>query len=103
MTTRSKDDVNPPGEELSLDTRGYAERLGRSWAADLHAALVREKRRASGGWPGTLGEARAHVARALGNQGMRVGSVQQSEGAARVVYASARTAWLAIREVDDDY
>jgi hypothetical protein len=71
MTTRSKEVVGPRGDELSLDTRGHAERLGRSWANDLHAALVREKRRASGGWPGTLGEARVHVARALRCQGMR--------------------------------
>ncbi|MET0413659.1 MAG: hypothetical protein ABW217_20285 [Polyangiaceae bacterium] len=103
MTTRSKEVAGPRGDELSLDTRGHAERLGRSWANDLHAALVREKRRASGGWPGTLGEARVHVARALRCQGMRLASVQESEGAARIVYASARSAWNAIRDTDDDF
>lgn len=91
------------GGELSIETRGHAERLGRSWAADLRAALVRERRRASGGWPGTLAEARVHVAHALRVQGMQVATSQESEGAARVMYASARSAWLATCEPDDDY
>jgi hypothetical protein len=101
MTSRSKDNASPPGGELSLDTRGFAERLGRSWAAELRAALAREKRRASGGWPGTLAEARVHVARALRVQGLQVATSQESEGAARLMYASARSAWLATCEPDD--
>jgi hypothetical protein len=108
MGSRSKEPIDgTPGEELSVVARSRAELVGRSWAADLRASLLREKRRASGGWPGTLGEARMHVARALlpwlDSHGQRIASSGQSEGAARVVYASARSAWLASCDPDEDY
>jgi hypothetical protein len=108
MGSRNKEPIDvSPSEELSLIARSRAELLGRSWAADMRASLLLEKRRASGGWPGTLGEARMHVARALlpwlSSQGHGIATSLQSEGAARVVYASARSAWLATCEADDDY
>jgi hypothetical protein len=108
MSSRSKETIeSSPGDELSLVARSRAELVGRTWAADLRAALLLEKRRASGGWPGTLGEARVQVARALlpwlDKQGQRIANSGQSEGAARLVYASARSAWLANCDPDDDY
>jgi hypothetical protein len=90
------------GAELSTDARGQAERLGRSWAMELRAALLREKRRASGGWPGTLAEARAHVARAMSNHLISLATAKESEDAVRVAYASARSAWMEICDSDDE-
>jgi hypothetical protein len=91
----------PPGEELSNDARSHAERIGRGWAAELRASLLREKRRASGGWPGTLAEARAHIARAMSTQAKCAVTGKESENAARVAYASARSAWRENCAADD--
>lgn len=98
MATRTR---VPPGEELSSAARGLAERIGRGWAAELRAALLRENRHARGGWPGTLAEARAHVARAMSTSVMSVTTSKESEDAARVAYASARSAWLETCDSDD--
>lgn len=93
-------------DELSPLARSRAEHVGRSWATRLRAAIVLEKRRPCGGWPGTLSEARAHVAISLlpwlDTQGQPAVSSRQCEGAARVVYASARSAWMETRESEED-
>jgi len=93
-------------DELNEVTRGRAEQVGRLWASDLRAALVNEKRRASGGWPGTLREARTHVAISLipwlQSNGLAAVTSQQCEGAARLVYASARKVWLENRDPEED-
>lgn len=92
-------------EELSAAARGRAEVVGRSWATELRAAILQEKRRACGGWPGTLSEARAHVAVSLlpwlKTHGQPVFTSQQCEGAARLVYASARSLWMENREAEE--
>jgi len=97
--------VPPSSEELSVAARGRAEMVGRSWATQLRASILLEKRRACGGWPGTLSEARAHVAVSLlpwlKSHGQPVVTSQQCEGAARVVYASARSAWMENREAEE--
>jgi hypothetical protein len=93
-------------EELNEAARGRAEQVGRSWATELRAAIVGEKRRAAGGWPGTLREARTHVAVSLipwlRNNGQTAVTSQQCEGAARLVYASARKVWLENRDTEED-
>jgi hypothetical protein len=93
-------------EELNEAARGRAEQVGRSWANELRAAIVGEKRRAAGGWPGTLREARTHVAVSLipwlRNNGQTAVTSQQCEGAARLVYASARKVWLENRDTEED-
>jgi hypothetical protein len=98
--------VSAGSDELSPLARSRAEFVGRSWATRLRAAIVLEQRRPCGGWPGTLSEARAHVASSLlpwlDNQGLPPASSRQCEGAARVVYASARTAWMETRESEED-
>jgi hypothetical protein len=95
-----------PMDELNEATRGRAEQVGRLWAVELRAALVNEKRRASGGWPGTLREARTHVAISLipwlQSNGQAAVTSQQCEGAARLVYASARKVWLENRDPEED-
>jgi len=96
----------PQHEELNEAARGRAELVGRLWAAELRAAIVREKRRACGGWPGTLREARTHVRVSLLpwllESGHAAVSSEQCEGAARLVYASARKVWLETREAEED-
>ncbi len=91
----------PPGEQLSGDARGQAEQIGRGWAAELRASLLRENRHASGGWPGTLAEARAHVARAMSARRMFITTPKESEDAARLAYASARSTWMKICDAED--
>jgi hypothetical protein len=93
-------------DELDEVARSRAEQVGRGWATELRAAIVGEKRRAAGGWPGTLREARAHVAVSLipwlRSHGMSGVTSRQYEGAARLVYASARKVWLENRDADDE-
>ena len=93
-------------DELNEAARGRAELVGRRWAVELRASIVREQRRAAGGWPGTLREARTHVAISLipwlRSNGQAAVTSQQCEGAARLVYASARKVWLENRESEDD-
>jgi hypothetical protein len=95
-----------PQDELSDVARGRAELVGRQWAEQLRAAIVQDHRRAAGGWPGTLREARTHVAVSLipwlRNNGQPSVTQQQCEGAARVVYASARKLWLEHRDAEED-
>ncbi len=83
-----------------------AEAAGRSWAAAIRAAIHREKRRASGGWPGTMTEARHRASNQLLHhqefERYGVVSAQSREVAARMVYAAARSAWLQCRDPDDD-
>ena len=97
--------VPPRGEELSSFARGQAERVGRSWAGQLRASILLENRRACGGWPGTLSEARAHVAISvlpwLESHGQPAVTSEQCEGAARLVYASARSAWMENRDAEE--
>jgi hypothetical protein len=95
-----------PQDELNEATRGRAELVGRRWAAELRASLVQQQRRAAGGWPGTLREARTHVAISLlpwlRSTGQAMVTSSQCEDAARVVYARARKVWLENRESEDD-
>ena len=71
--------------------------LGRAWADDQRTDLRREGRPASGGWPGTLREARSRVQRAIPPEMIRrklpaISEVER-ELAARTAYASARNEW----------
>jgi hypothetical protein len=79
--------------------------VGRDWASELRASILLERRRASGGWPGTLSEARARVAVSLvpwlESNGQPTVTSSQSEGAARLIYASARSAWMETREAEE--
>lgn len=73
---------------------------GRSWAQSLRDDLALEGRRAAGGWPGTVSEARARTARLM--EGSLFGkSPELREQVARALYAAARGGWLEWRERDD--
>ncbi len=74
--------------------------VGKAWAVDCSNTLHGEGRSVSGGWPGTLSEARSRVALCLAQRGtsQRVSS-DELEVLARRAYASARKAWLARADV----
>jgi hypothetical protein len=71
--------------------------LGKRWAAGCCCDLHREGRPASGGWPGTLREARALVGRTLPaemqSRSMNTITEVERELAVRTAYASARGEW----------
>ncbi len=71
--------------------------LGLAWAEGWRQDLRQQGRSASGGWPGTMREARMRVGRALPvemhGQALPALTEVEREVAARKVYASARGAW----------
>jgi hypothetical protein len=71
--------------------------VGKAWAVDWSNTLHGEGRSVSGGWPGTLSEARSRVALCLAQRFGRAQRVNSDEleVLARRAYASARKAWLA--------
>lgn len=75
-----------------------------AWASSCFDALAREQRTVSGGWPGTLSEARgralAGLVRALQAQSMPALTHEELADAARLTNALARRAWLANRRPD---
>jgi hypothetical protein len=75
-----------------------------AWTASYFAALARERRAVSGGWPGTLSEARirasAEVARELAVQSMAALTHEELAHAARLTNAEARRAWHKNRVAD---
>lgn len=89
------------GPSLDTSVRLRAESIGRQWAFNL-TTLLRARRRASGGWPGTLSEARARTSSLLHpwleSLGQPLPTHEQNETLVRVVYTSARLAWLQGRD-----
>lgn len=88
----------PTALERAVDAAGQA------WALDWSTALSGEGRPVSGGWPGTLSEARGRVAVCVAR---RVGparrvSAEELESLARRAYAAARKTWLARADLADD-
>ncbi|HVJ17954.1 MAG TPA: hypothetical protein VM686_21185, partial [Polyangiaceae bacterium] len=73
---------------------------GARWAKSERALLRAEGRRAEGGWPGTLSQARNYVQSAVPKTG---GSLSHDELAwmARAIYESARRDWLAFSEPEE--
>jgi hypothetical protein len=71
----------------------------RAWADASRAALVRDGRKIEGGWPGTLGEARAHaaarIAPALSKRSLPDLTHDELGRAARITYDEARRTWRA--------
>jgi len=87
-------DLGGARQEL-LRLRAIAE--GDAWATARLRALRAECRRAVGGWPGTLREARARVLRPLADElarrQMTPLTADEHEGVTRLAYSSARDAW----------
>ena len=77
---------------------------GEAWAVDWSNSLHGEGRSVSGGWPGTLSEARGRVAVCVAKRtgvARRV-SPEELEQLARRAYAAARKAWLARADLTVD-
>lgn len=68
-----------------------------AWTESYFGQLARERRAVTGGWPGTLSEARvrasAEVARELAAQSMAALTHDELAHAARLTNAEARRAW----------
>ncbi len=73
---------------------------GRAWAAAVRSSLVQEGRRAAGGWPGTMTEARERLAQVVGAE--PVPSTGEVSRLVRVLYGAARECWLMNRESAED-
>jgi hypothetical protein len=77
----------------------HATILGTRWACACRAELGREGRLATGGWPGTVGEARNRVARELGallaKRRLPALTHGELEDASRLAYKTARRDWIA--------
>lgn len=69
-----------------------------AWTAATFAELARESRPVTGGWPGTLSEARARAAA----ESMGALTHEELVQAARLTNAEARRAWLENRVADED-
>jgi hypothetical protein len=88
----------PTALERAVDAAGQA------WALDWSNALSGEGRPVSGGWPGTLSEARGRVAACVARRvgpARRLGP-EELESLARRAYAAARKTWLARADLADD-
>lgn len=76
--------------------------MGRAWAERCREDLRAEGRAVAGGWPGTMPEARARVARQVApelmRRGMSAATESERELCARAAYASARADWQSHRE-----
>lgn len=71
----------------------------REWAKTCRADLALDGRRAAGGWPGTIPEARmrasAQAAKALSDRSMSALTHDELLRAARITYDEARRVWHA--------
>jgi hypothetical protein len=83
--------------------RTPASLVGRNWARDVAGELQLAGRRAAGGWPGTLTEARDRATHLIAQAGGSASaSIAMRDEVARVLYAAARTDWLRAREPETD-
>ncbi len=74
--------------------------IGAAWADALCANVTSEGRPISGGWPGTIVEARARIARhlheELARRGLPPPCREELDAATCATYACAKTQWLVI-------
>lgn len=79
-----------------LERRAVA--AGEEWAAETRLRVNGEQRLATGGWPGTVSEARARVVQVLARTGLGALTHDERKQMARVLYAAARESWLKHRQ-----
>lgn len=74
--------------------------LGETWARGWFQSLMNEGRPVSGGWPGTIQEARcrarAHCDRELSVRGMTPLSHEELDQVAAAIYERAKRDWLRV-------
>lgn len=89
-------------ELLDADSRA----VGDAWVEHVKVDLAADEREATGGWPGTMREARARTYAHFTNQAAldRYGALSRDEleHAVRAVYERARNRWLACARTDDE-
>ena len=82
------------------------EQIADAWVERVKLDLRRQNRQATGGWPGTMREARARTyaffTSADAAQQHGVLSATELEHAVRAVYGRARGQWLAYAHTDDE-
>jgi hypothetical protein len=86
-----------PGRAATLGEAATV--AGSRWAKTQRESLHAEGRRAVGGWPGTMSEARNYARGAALRAGL---SHDELAWMARMVYDSARRDWLATRDPSDE-
>ncbi|RLB57555.1 MAG: hypothetical protein DRI90_17930, partial [Deltaproteobacteria bacterium] len=73
-----------------------------AWATCYRAEIHAEGRRAGGGFPGTMTEARARFGSQIDPKlvalGIQEASFTEREQGAQLLYRTARSTWLAFRE-----
>jgi hypothetical protein len=78
------------------DLEPIATAIGQTWALEVLERLRSTDREIEGGWPGTLGEARARIRAQL----RRPLAIEVIDALARIAYAAARQGW-SIESVPD--
>jgi hypothetical protein len=96
----------PAPGPLDLAIAEIAETLAHAWVDGLKSELARDGRKMTGGWPGTLGEAKMRALRGLPRELAQRGLAQplvpaDYDRASKALYAVARKAWLGAAEPDD--
>jgi len=104
-TVQARNDLDRMAGSVTLRPSPHPSQLlrlaaaeGQLWAQEVRNNVRKELRRAAGGWPGTVSEARARLAEFVLPQLNRQGAAATSEDrerAARALYDSARRTWLA--------
>lgn len=91
-----------PTRKVSAALQRAVQSAGETWAVDSANALRSEGRQVTGGWPGTISEARQRVRTCA----LLLGSTMTSEDLevlTRLAYETAKKVWLAHSErVSDD-
>lgn len=92
----------PAARKISAALQRAVQGAGETWAVDSANALRDEGRQVTGGWPGTISEARQRVRTCALLQGVCMNS-EDLETLTRLAYETAKKVWLARSErVSDD-
>lgn len=99
---RQSNATKPAARKISAALQRAVQGAGEAWAVDSANALRDEGRQVTGGWPGTISEARQRVRTCALLQGVCMNS-EDLETLTRVAYETAKKVWLARSErVSDD-
>lgn len=106
---RARPSAPPPSQRRNTRARlelltELSGAIALAWANSCREALHKEGRAASGGFPGTLTEARTRFLQRIGpeleRRSLAPASYEEQEREARAIFRRARSEWLAWREDD---
>ena len=89
-------EIKPPSAAIERRVIDNA----RAWAVEWAAQLRKDGRSASGGWPGTMSEARARVSQCVG--GSSVLPPSTFDALIKLSYATAKKVWLSTAQTDGE-